>query len=81
LLLLLLLLCRLTHLLPGDLSVLPQLRSLYCLTLSAPLNEYGQVRPNVQSAVKLCQVLGVVRDSLPYCDLELQGEPAAAGST
>jgi hypothetical protein len=61
--------------------VLPQLRSLYCLQLSAPLNAAGQLRPNVQSAVKLGQVLEVVRDSLPYCDLELQGEAAAGSAT
>jgi hypothetical protein len=78
LLLLLLLLCRLSHLQPSDLSVLPQLRSLFCLALSAPLNESGQIKASSpQPPVRLSQVFDVVRDSLPYCDLQLQAEPGA----
>jgi hypothetical protein len=45
-------------------------------------NELRQGRAaQLSSAVKLGQALEIVRDSLPYCDLELQGEAAAGSST
>uniref|UniRef100_A0A383VCX0 F-box domain-containing protein n=1 Tax=Tetradesmus obliquus TaxID=3088 RepID=A0A383VCX0_TETOB len=72
---------KLLHLQPADLAILPRLRSLFCLALSAPLDGAGQLPPSAQRApVKLGQVLDVVRDSLPYCDLELQAEAPAAGN-
>ncbi|WIA21335.1 hypothetical protein OEZ85_000562 [Tetradesmus obliquus] len=72
---------KLLHLQPADLAILPRLRSLFCLALSAPLDGAGRLPPSAQRApVKLGQVLDVVRDSLPYCDLELQAEAPAAGN-
>lgn len=65
---------RLTHLQPADLGVLRQLRSLFCLALSAPAVD-GQLLPGFPSAVRLPEVVDLVRDCLPYCDVELQPEP------
>lgn len=69
---------RLAHLEACDLSVLPKLRSLFCLALAAPLAEGGRLRPGLPAAaVKLAQVVEVVKDSLPYCDVELQQDHTA----
>jgi hypothetical protein len=54
--------------------VLNKLRSLFCLSLSAPCVN-GALYPGFASAVRLQQIEDVVRSSLPYCDLELQPEP------
>jgi hypothetical protein len=65
---------KLTHLRPSDLAILNKLRSLFCLSLSAPCVN-GALYPGFASAVRLQQVEDVVSSSLPYCDLELQPEP------
>jgi len=68
------LLCRLTHLRASDLTILSKLRSLFCLSLSAPCVN-GALYPGFASAVRLQQVEDVVKGSLPYCDVEIQAEP------
>eukprot|EP00775_Hariotina_reticulata_P006501 gene6501-6729_t len=65
---------RLTHLQPSDLAVLSQLRSLFCLSLSAPLAD-GELLPGFPSAVRINSVVDLVHHSLPYCDVELLGDP------
>lgn len=65
---------RLTHLRPTDLAILHGLRSLFCLSLSAPCVN-GSLYPGFPSAVRLQHVEEVVESSLPYCDFELQAEP------
>ena len=54
--------------------VLRSLRSLFCLSLSAPCVN-GALYPGFASAVRLQQVEEVVSSSLPYCDVEVQAEP------
>lgn len=54
--------------------MLRKLRSLFCLSLSAPCVN-GALYPGFASAVRLQQIEDAVSGSLPYCDLELQPEP------
>jgi hypothetical protein len=54
---------------------LPRLTSLFVLTLTAPLAGSGQPAHGHGGEVRMADVEGAV-EGMPYCDIELEGEPA-----
>lgn len=59
---------------PHDLETLPKLSGLFTLSLSLPLDANGAPFFGFPAAVAIPNLKEVV-SKMPYCDLEIHGEP------